>query len=140
MIAFLASGVSYAKYRWIFKSFLSMNAFSPQTFIEMIGAIHPNVCAMLDNMCNEAKAEMKQKHAPVRLVVGSKQSPLQMAAGQLEVITVKMLRLMSEVIITFRHRTNVRTYSINVWTFLTITIFKKKHLLINLWSYSATSH
>ena len=62
MIAFLASGVSYAKYRRIFKSFLSVNAFSPQTFIEMIGAIHPHVCAMLDNMCSEAKAEMKQKH------------------------------------------------------------------------------
>ena len=81
MIAFLASGVSYAKYRRIFKSFLSVNVFSPQTFIDMIGAIHPNVCAMLDNMCNEAQTEMKQKHAPVRLVVESKQLPLQMAAG-----------------------------------------------------------
>lgn len=73
--------VSYAEYRRIFKSFLFVKAFSPQIFIEMIGAIHPHVCAMLDNMCNEAKAEMKQKHALVRSAVESEQSPLQMATG-----------------------------------------------------------
>ena len=61
MVAFLASGMTYSNnYSRTLKSFLSIQAFSYQPFLDMIAGIQPHVQAMLDSMCDAAKTEMKE--------------------------------------------------------------------------------
>ena len=60
MVAFLTSGMAYSKYSYTLKSFLSIQAFSYQPFLDVIAGIQPHVQAMPGSMCDEAKTEMKE--------------------------------------------------------------------------------
>ena len=60
-VAFIAGGCMHSQYNKILKQHLGMSAVNANTFYETIKRLHPVVTAMINEMCDDAKAEMKAK-------------------------------------------------------------------------------
>ena len=60
-VAFIAGGCMYSQYNKILKQHLGILAVNANTFYETIKLLHHIVSSMLNEMCNDAKAEMKAK-------------------------------------------------------------------------------
>ena len=77
-VAFIAKGCMHSQYYKILKQYLGISAVNPTTFYETIKLLLPVVTTMLNEMCNEAKADMKMK-APTE--VGSWQRAITSSDG-----------------------------------------------------------
>ena len=65
-VAFLVTGCTHATYYKVLKNFLGIDAVSPPMFAYTIQLLHPVVSKMLEELCAEAKLEMRnmdQSHA-----------------------------------------------------------------------------
>ena len=60
-IVFIAGGCMHSQYNKILKQHLGILAVNANTFYETIKLLHHIVSSMLNEMCNDAKAEMKAK-------------------------------------------------------------------------------
>ena len=58
-VAFIAGGCMHSQYNKILKQHLGMSAVNATTFYETVKLLHPIVNGMLNEMCNDAKSEMK---------------------------------------------------------------------------------
>jgi len=58
-VAFIAGGCMYSQYNKILKQHLGMSVVNATTFYETIKLLHPIVNAMLTEMCNSSKDDMK---------------------------------------------------------------------------------
>ena len=64
-VAFVAGGCAHAQYSKILKQYLGLSAVNPATFYDTVKLLQPVVDAMLVDMCNESKAEMKAQDPTV---------------------------------------------------------------------------
>ena len=64
-VAFVVGGCAHAQYSKIVKQYLGLSAVTPTTFYDTIKLLQPVAEAMLTDMCNEAKAEMKAQDPTV---------------------------------------------------------------------------
>ena len=58
-VAFIAGGCMHSQYNKILKQHLGMSAVNATTFYETVKLLHPIVNGMLNEMCNDAKSEIK---------------------------------------------------------------------------------
>ena len=61
VVAFIISGCLFSTYYKVMKLSLGINVFEYDTFYSMLKRLHPIVKSILDEMCEEAKQEMKGK-------------------------------------------------------------------------------
>ena len=58
-VAFIIAGCTHSTYYQVLQQGLGMDAMQPSTFMSTIKRMHPVVKAMVDEMCEEVKADMK---------------------------------------------------------------------------------
>ena len=60
-VVFLCAGITHAVYYKTLKNALGIEAVSAPAFMDTIHSMHPIVKSMLDDVCETAKQEMKDK-------------------------------------------------------------------------------